>query len=122
MKILSLGNEFIAEDSFAKKVCNGMDIINVKGSFELMDLLRGGDEIIIIDVVKGLNHVALIRKEDLRQDSILSAHDFDAGFLIGLIDPNVRIIGVPENGDLNKIREEVQSTLNPVNFKEMSRA
>lgn len=122
MKILSLGNEFIAEDSFAKKVCNGMDIINVKDSFELMDLLRGGDEIIIIDVVKGLNHVALIRKEDLRQDSILSAHDFDAGFLIGLIDPNVRIIGVPENGDLNKIREEVQSTLNPVNFKEMSRA
>ncbi len=122
MKILSLGNEFIAEDSFAKKVCNGMDIINVKDSFELMDLLRGGDEIIIIDVVKGLNHVALIRKEDLRQDSILSAHDFDAGFLIELIDPNVRIIGVPENGDLNKIREEVQSTLNPVNFKEMSRA
>ena len=51
MKILSLGNEFIAEDSFAKKVCNGMDIINVKGSFELMDLLRGGDEIIIIDVI-----------------------------------------------------------------------
>ena len=87
MKILCLGNEFIKEDSFAKEVCSGLtgfDIVNIKDSFELLEILKREKEVVIVDVVLGLKDIRLVDKEDLRQDSILSAHDFDAGFLISL--------------------------------------
>ena len=115
-KILVLGNEFLEEDSFAKKVCENMSFTNINDSFELMDALQTDEDIIIIDVVKDLNRVVRIEKEDLKNDSFLSAHDFDAGFLITLLSPEVKIIGIPQAGNPEEIRKELLKLLKPVNF------
>ena len=115
-KILVLGNEFLEEDSFAKKVCENMNFTGINDSFELMDALQTDEDVIIIDVVKGLNHVARIQKEDLRNDSFLSAHDLDAGFLITLLSPEVKIIGIPQNGNIEEIRKELLKILKPIDF------
>ena len=115
-KILVLGNEFLEEDSFAKKVCENMSFTSINDSFELMDALQTDDDIIIIDVVKNLNKVVKIEKDELRNDSFLSAHDFDAGFLITLLSPEVKIIGIPQTGDLEEVRKDLLKVLKPVNF------
>lgn len=115
-KILVLGNEFFEEDSFAKKVCENLNFTNINDSFELMDALQTDDDIIIIDVVKNLNRVVRIEKEELRNDSFLSAHDFDAGFLITLLSPDVKIIGIPQAGNPEEVRKEVLRLLKPVDF------
>ncbi|MFH1521857.1 MAG: hypothetical protein ABIF18_02770 [archaeon] len=115
VKILSLGNEFIAEDSFAKKISDSLpddfDIINIKDSFQLMEILNEVENPIILDVVKGLEKVRLISIDDLRNDSILSAHDFDAGYVLKLIGKECKIIGIPPEGNFDEIRKEVLEIL-----------
>lgn len=111
-RILCLGNEFVEEDSLAKEIGNllgkkGYDVVNIKDSFELMSLLNSENDFIILDVVQGLKKVKEISVEDLRQDNILSAHDFDAGYVLKLINKEVRIIGIPQSGDVEEIMEEV---------------
>ena len=118
-KILCLGNEFIKRDSLAKKIGwklkerEDLEIINIKDSFQLMDILRerdkekGGNDFIILDVVKGLNEVKELGIDDLRQDSILTAHDFDAGYVLKLLGVKIKIIGIPMYGDEDKILREV---------------
>jgi len=124
MKILCLGNEFIKEDSLGKKVAkeladevndkSDVDIINIKDSFELVDYLqdKDKDEFVILDVVLGLGEVRLLEIDDLQQDSILSAHDFDAGFFLKLLgSKDIKIIGIPMRGDVGRIKEEVMKKL-----------
>lgn len=114
-KILALGNEFIKEDSLAKDIADllkeDLNIINIKDSFQLIDELRSNDDIIILDVVKGLDKVKLINPEDLKIDSISSVHDFDAGFIIKLINKDIKIIGIPMIGDINEIKNQVLELL-----------
>lgn len=123
MRIVCLGNEFIEGDSLAKKVGEelvkeGFDVLNIKDSFELMGILasqgeavsdgrKADDEIIILDVVEGLDEVREIGVEDLRVDSIVSAHDFDAGFVLRLLGERVGIIGMPRDGDAGGVLEKV---------------
>lgn len=115
VKILSLGNEFIAEDSLAKKISDSLpddfDIINIKDSFQLMDTLNKMKNPIIIDVVQNLKKVQIISVNDLRNDSILSAHDFDAGYVLKLIGKECKIIGIPSEGNFDEIRKEVLEIL-----------
>ena len=120
-KIFCLGNEFIKEDSLAKKVGEELgdkfDVFMIKDSFQLMEGLSGkfakeGEEIIVLDVVENLNNVRLLDVEDLRVDSILSAHDFDAGFVLKLLrGRNIKIIGIPQSGDFYEIVRQVKKTL-----------
>ena len=122
MKIVCLGNEFVAGDSLAKEVGEllmkeGFGVVNVKDSFELMAILSdestsGHDsgepkDFVILDVVRGLDCVKEIEVKDLRVDSILSAHDFDAGFVLGLLGEGVRIVGIPMEGDVLLVKNEV---------------
>lgn len=114
VKIICLGNEFIEGDSLAKEVgesLEGFEIININDSFQLMSVLREVEDPIILDVVQGLKEPQLIRVEDLRNDSILSAHDFDAGYVIKLMCEDVKIIGIPREGDVGEVREKVLGLL-----------
>jgi len=112
MKILCLGNEFIEEDSFAKKIGEKLNkkIVNIKDSFELLNYLNL-EKVIILDVVEGLKKVKLLSVDDLKENKILSAHDFDAGFFLKLLKKNVKIIGIPINGDLDKVVKDVERLL-----------
>jgi Ni,Fe-hydrogenase maturation factor len=117
VKILCLGNEFIVEDSLAKKIArelekelDGFEFININDSFQLIEYLK--EEIIILDVVEGLKEVKVIKIDDLESGSIMNAHDFDAGFFLKLIGDNekVKIIGIPmvaknEKEIIGKVKE-----------------
>jgi hydrogenase maturation protease len=120
IKVLCLGNEFIKEDSFALKIAeelskeiDNFEFIKIKDSFELVNYLQEGDRIIILDVVEGLKESREIGVEDLKDSKIMTAHDFDAGFFLKLIadKKNIKIIGIPMEGDINKIKEKVKEFL-----------
>jgi Ni,Fe-hydrogenase maturation factor len=116
-KILCLGNEFVKEDSFAKKIGEelakeGFEVVNVKDSFQLMGLLKENNEVIILDVVLGLENVRIIGVRELTDDKIMTAHDFDASFVLKLFeDKDIKIIGVPMNGEISQISEIVKEML-----------
>lgn len=121
MKILSLGNEFIKEDSLAKKISKELseelpdfEFININDSFQLIDYLQEEGRIIILDVVENLKEVKLLDVNDLKENKILSLHDFDAGFFLQLLGKgkNIKIIGLPMNGKIESIKREAKNYLN----------
>jgi len=115
VKILCLGNEFIKEDSFAKKISkelkNQFEIINIKDSFELLSHLQQNQNIIILDVVENLKQPALLTIDDLKENNIITAHDFDAGFFLKLLEKDVKIIGIPMGGEVGEVSEGVEELL-----------
>jgi Ni,Fe-hydrogenase maturation factor len=118
MKILCLGNEFIKIDSLAKEIGKelkkiGYVVININNSFELIDYLQENNDIVILDVVLGINCVKILKVEELKVDSIVSAHDFDAGFLLKLMGESktIKIIGVPIKGDKHIIINDINKLL-----------
>lgn len=117
-KIICLGNEFIEEDSLAKKIgfelnLEGYEIINIKDSFQLMDLLSQEDcNFVILDVVKDLKEVRKLEIDEISNNQIITAHDFDAGFVLKLFkNLKVRIIGIPPAGDMNCVKNSVKALL-----------
>ena len=116
VKVVCLGNEFVSGDSLAIEVGrtlekDGFDVVYVKDSFSLMSFLSEEEDFVILDVVEGLDEVSWIGVEDLRVDSIDSAHDFDAGYVLGLIGEGVRILGLPRSGDAGEILEKVRELI-----------
>lgn len=116
MKIVCLGNEFVEGDSLAVEVGaelkkRGFDVVFVRDSFELMEIVSSDDEFVILDVVEGLDCVRKIGVKDLRVDSIMSAHDFDASYVLKLLREKVRIIGIPRSGDVGGVILEVEKIL-----------
>ena len=111
VKIICLGNEFIEEDSLAKsigeKLKDDFEIINIKDSFQLMSILNNDSDFILLDVVQGLDKVCLLKIEDLKENTITSAHDFDATYVLKLLNKKVKIIGIPMTGDLEETKKEV---------------
>ena len=111
IKIICLGNEFVEEDSLAKSVGKELkddfEIINIKDSFQLMSILNDDSDFVLLDVVQGLDKVCLLEIKDLKKDAITSAHDFDAAYVLKLLNKDVKIIGVPIAGDLEEIKEKV---------------
>ena len=118
-KILCLGNEFIEEDSFALKVGEqllkelpNIQFINVKDSFQLMEFLNVYDNVIVLDAVSGLKEVKILGVDDLQENKIMIAHDFDAGFVMRLFEnKSLRIIGIPMKGNINVTKENVKKLL-----------
>jgi Ni,Fe-hydrogenase maturation factor len=118
-KILCLGNEFIEQDSFALKVAGQLSrelpdvhFINVKDSFQLMEFLNVYDDVIILDVVEGLKEIKTLCVDDLQDNKIMTAHDFDAGFVIRLFEnKSLRIIGIPMKGNINIIKENIKKLI-----------
>ena len=81
MKILILGNPYIEQDSLAIQISNRLDqeTIEIKDSFQLLPHLTSNEPITIIDVVQNLKTPQLISINDLKNSSVLSAHDLDGG-------------------------------------------
>jgi len=117
MKIYCFGNEFIKQDSLAKKLA---DEIKIKGiEFVKADSLEGIDgDIVILDVVKGIKDVTIIDDvEKIKEFHPISAHDFDIGTELKLRKAiggigKVIIIGVPMKGNKEEIKEKVKSYIN----------
>jgi Ni,Fe-hydrogenase maturation factor len=111
VKIICLGNEFIEEDFLAKNIGKELkddfEIINIKDSFQLMSILNDDSDFVLLDVVQGLDKVCLLGIKDLKKDTITSAHDFDAAYVLKLLNKDVKIIGIPITGDSEEIKREV---------------
>ncbi len=118
-KILYFGNKYLEEDNLAVKVCEKLknldefketDFFHVENSFQLVDLEF--DNLIIIDVVQGIKEVQEIKFEDLKQNNLLSLHDFDLGFFLKLRGKSdVKIIGIPQEMKEEEALESVKKKL-----------
>lgn len=106
-KTLCLGNEFIKEDSLAKKIADDLNAIKINNSFQLLPYLQSKELLIIIDVVENLKEPTILKIEDLKQNKIVSAHDLDASFFLQLIKKPVKIIGLPQQGNIKEILKKV---------------
>lgn len=115
VKVVCLGNEFIEGDSLAKEVgvllAGDYEIVNVRDSFELMGIVSSGIEFVVLDVVLGLKEVRRIDVQDLRVDSIASAHDFDAAYVLKLMNAEAQIIGMPMEGDAEEVVVKVRKLI-----------
>ena len=46
--------------------------------------------------------------DELQEHKILTAHDFDAGIVLRLLKSEVRIVGIPMQGDVEYIENQVR--------------
>ena len=80
------------------KTDNPQDVLNLRG------------DVVILDVVKGLNNASFVSVKDLKKREIYTAHDFDIGYFLkfldesGMID-NLKIVGIPEKWDETTVRD-----------------
>lgn len=125
MRIYCFGNEAIEEDSMAKKACKdleieGVDFVLCDSAEELLDK-EHKDQIVIVDVVKFLDKVTLFEGIDqLKEHKLISGHDFDLGFQLKLLKAigelkKVKIIGVPQEGDVEEIKENIKRIISSLN-------
>ncbi|MBN1644587.1 hypothetical protein JW851_00925 [Candidatus Woesearchaeota archaeon] len=119
MKIYCFGNEYVPQDSIAKKIAESLFIPGIE--FIKTDSLEGiSGDIVILDAVKGIRDVKII--EDIAQIKEfypISAHDFDLGSELKLRKAvgeigSVKIIGIPMEGDVEKIKAEVAKFINKI--------
>jgi len=110
------GNEHLPEDAFALKVADhlrlqGVSIVHCTTPESLLEAEE--DELIILDVVKDLAEPAVIDPDRIRTNRMMSLHDLDVGHIIELgqamgIIKKLKIIGVPQKGNPQKIAEQVK--------------
>jgi len=121
MKIYCFGNEFVKKDSLARKIA---DELNVKGvEFVKCDsvdeLLRGGSDAVILDVVEGLNKVKILGIDDLSESKTSTSHDIDLGYELNLLSAtkdigDIVIIGIPMEGKKEDIRKQVEKLVKAI--------
>lgn len=111
MKVFCFGNEFIEQDSLAKNLADELVVDGV--DFVKCDSLDGiNGDVVILDVVKGLNDVRLIPLDKIKDFHPVSMHDFDLGTelklrkSIGEIN-DVTIIGIPMQGNRETIKQGI---------------
>jgi hypothetical protein len=122
IKVLCFGNEFLPFDSLAKELADKLDIEGfefVKCDIPEEILSYSGEELLLIlDVVKGIKKVILIKDlAQLKASAITTAHDFDLNFFLNLMTnfgndlSNVRIIGLPMGSSVEDVSEDVAKLL-----------
>jgi len=121
-KIFCFGNEFIKDDALGKEIADmlikeGVDVVKCNYPDELIEWNGDLSEIVIVDVVKGINEVMIIEDlEMLKERTLNSAHDFDLGTFLLIMKEmgeikKVKIIGLPINGDKERVFEKVKEIL-----------
>jgi len=119
-KIFAFGNEYFEGDEVAKELAkkinsNDFEFIIAQSPNEILNV---NEELIIIDVVKGLKEVKLIENiDDLVLTNSLTCHDLDLGFYLKLMKETgkikeVKIIGLPfGNNNYDCLKEEIEKLL-----------
>lgn len=124
------GNSDLKEDSLAKIVANEIMQENKsenKNKYDFVfcdkpdDVLSYLDsDFCILDVVKNLHDVKLFLDVDnFKSVCTVTAHDFDLSTFLKILKEtgdllSVKIIGIPQDGDVLEIKRKVMSLLNAV--------
>jgi len=122
MKVYCFGNEFLENDTLAKEIADEIQIEGVEfvKCDSPDDIVLEQDEIIILDVVEGIEKVILIEDIDqLKDNEIFSLHDFDLSFFLQLMEKigqinKIKIIGIPMKGDKEEIKEGIIDKLSAI--------
>ena len=109
------GNEWLKDDSLAKEVAQGIkqEKFHLKWCTSPDDLLDATEDLIILDVVKNIKKPMVIHNiHQLKTRKLMSLHDYDVGFFLTLMQKlgkikKVMIIGLPEKGNKEVLRNEV---------------
>ncbi|MDO8740779.1 MAG: hypothetical protein Q7J54_04390 [Candidatus Woesearchaeota archaeon] len=115
--VLCFGNEFLENDSLAKKIADeikleGFEFIKTDNVDDILNYANS-DELYILDVVENIRKTVLIKNiDDLKSSKICTLHDFDLGFYLKLMKEigkikEIRIIGIPQEGNTEEIKKEV---------------
>jgi len=119
-KIFVFGNEFFEGDEVAKELAKKISNSNFEFIFAESpnEILNAKDELIILDVVKGINEVKLLENiDDLVLENSVTCHDLDLGFYLKLMKTTgkiteIKIIALPfGNFDYDNLKKEVQLIL-----------
>jgi Ni,Fe-hydrogenase maturation factor len=119
-KIYCFGNPDRIDDRAALQIADelrieGIEFVKCTSPDPL--LLQNHHEIIIIDVVKGIKKIQVIRDIDRLNDTkTLTMHDFDLSTVLKLLKEtgqinNVKIIGIPCNMSVEEAKKKVISFL-----------
>jgi len=123
-KIYVFGNEFFEGDEVAKNLAKQINNSNFEFIFAESpnEILNASDDLIILDVVKGINEVKLLENIDnLVLENSVTCHDLDLGFYLKLMKSTgkiteVKIIALPYgNSNYAELKIKVEDILN--NFK-----
>jgi len=119
--ILVIGNEFLKEDNLAIEVAKSLKLKDVK--FHILkdvDEVINFEDVIILDVVKDLKEIKVFNNLDnFKLVKSVTSHDLDLAFHLKLLKEmgqlkNVRIIGLPQNANLEEIRSLLPDYLKKV--------
>lgn len=124
-KIYCFGNPLLEEDNLSLRLADelngklkGIEFVKCESPDFLLNLdEKDAKEIIILDAVRGLKKPAII--EDMNKiipTKSTTSHDFDLGTVLKLLKETgqlkkVKIIGLPMDGDENKIKKELVDLL-----------
>lgn len=119
-RFFCFGNEFISIDSLAKQIVSDIERDNIFPDVEFIYAItpeelfaESGKNIYIIDVVSNIKSVLLIEDIDyLTTLDIKTLHDFDLAYFLKIMKKigqisEVKIIGIPQKGDLRLIKKDV---------------
>jgi len=140
-KVFCFGNEFVKDDSIAKQLAdelkiNGVEFVKCDNPDDLVEYIQKKadsemdsntstikrkdpveEEIVIMDVVKGIKDVMIIDDIDkLEKSNSVTLHDLDLGFYLKLLKEmnmisKIKIIGLPQSGDVGEMKEKVNEIL-----------
>jgi hydrogenase 3 maturation protease len=121
--LLAFGNPYLNQDNLALSIADAIITDKIKG-LEVVkcispeEVLNYTDkEFFILDVVKDAKEIIMIDDIDkLRSSNMVTLHDFDLGFFLKLMKETgqiekVKIIGIPQQGDITQIKQKVISML-----------
>jgi len=115
------GNKYLEDDAFSNDVAKeiaktaekGLEIKLCAHPEILLDAEE--DELLILDVVNNIEKPIMITEvSQLKTRKLVSFHDFDVSFVLQLMknmgtDKKIKIIGIPQRGNVKKIANEVKS-------------
>jgi len=117
-KLYVFGNQYLKEDSFAidvaKELKREIEVVFCDSPEALFD---SEEEIVILDVVKGIEEPIIINDLSLlKTRKMLSLHDFDLAFFLNLLkemdhNKKFKIIGIPENGKIKILKDWVKENI-----------
>jgi Ni,Fe-hydrogenase maturation factor len=127
MKILCFGSKLVENDDTAFNVCEllkndfeGVEFILCDDPSEILEHYDGA---IILDVVKGIDHVQFIDDDLLKDRDLYTLHDFDLGFFIKLVrsigGPKTKILGLPYGKPAQSLLGDVKRILNELYLEEV---